>query len=109
MIYVDQLRPCGAPWRGGVACHLVSDQSRDELLGFAQSIRIPLAWFQPGSIPHFDLSPKMRTRALRAGAVSVDRRGIVDAGRRFREAQAAAARHHREWLAAGPDRGPLTP
>lgn len=109
MMYVDQLRPCGAPWKGGVACHLVSDHSREELLGFAQSIGLPQRWFQPGSVPHFDLSPAMRRRAVRAGAAAVDRREIVAAVQRFREASATTARRHREWLAAGPDRGPFVP
>lgn len=86
MILVDGCRPCGAPWAGGVACHLVSDESERELLDFASRVRIPLAWYQlgPGSMPHFDLSPGWRRKALAAGAVSVDRSGMVEALRRWR-------------------------
>jgi len=43
VIYVDSLRTCNAPWRGGVACHLVSDESEDELLSFAAARGIPRA------------------------------------------------------------------
>jgi uncharacterized protein DUF4031 len=84
-IFVDDLRPCGAPWRGGVACHLVSDRSKEELLSFAAALGIPRAWFQAGSVPHFDLSPSLRARAVRLGAKPVDRRGLVDAVRRYRQ------------------------
>ena len=84
MIYVDALRSCGAPWRGGVACHLVSDESEEELLSFAAALGIPRWWFQHGSIPHFDLSPSLRARAIELGAIAVDRRGFVDATRRLR-------------------------
>jgi hypothetical protein len=89
MIYVDELRACGAPWRGGVACHMVSDQGLEELRSFAQAIGLPAWWFQKGSIPHFDLSPSLRTRAIRHGAVAVDRRGFVEATRRLRARLAA--------------------
>jgi hypothetical protein len=91
MIFVDTARPCGAPWRGGVACHLVSDESEEELLSFAAVLGIPRAWFQRGSIPHFDLSPSLRARAIARGATPVDRRGFVEATRRLR-ARAADAR-----------------
>lgn len=84
MIYVDQLRACGAPWRGGVACHMVSDESLTELLRFGRTVGVPIGWLQRGSCPHFDLSPRLRAKAVHYGAVEVDRRGIVEAVRRFR-------------------------
>jgi hypothetical protein len=86
MIVVNACRPCGAPWPGGVACHLLSDESEHELLAFAQGLRIPLRWYQvaPLSAPHFDLSPSWRKRAIAAGAVTVDRLGMVEAIRRWR-------------------------
>jgi hypothetical protein len=86
MIVVDACRPCGAPWPGGVACHLVSDESERELLDFAQGIGIPLRWYQIGALsaPHFDLSPSWRKKAIAAGAVTVNRPGMVEAIRRWR-------------------------
>jgi hypothetical protein len=87
VIYVDQLRHGGAPWSGGFSCHMVSDVGEDELLSFASLLGLPRAWFQgcpPASIPHFDLSPRLRTRALELGAVEVDRSGLVAAVRRLR-------------------------
>jgi len=86
MIYVDGLRPCGAPWRGGVACHMISDTGPEELRSFAASLGIPLSWYQPGSIPHFDISPRLRSKAIASGATPVDRTEFVAAMRRMRSA-----------------------
>jgi len=88
MIYVDELLTRAAPWAGGRSCHMVSDISVDELLSFAASIGIPHAWYQAGSVPHFDLAPRLRARALCGGAIAVDRTGLLAAIRRFRAANA---------------------
>lgn len=85
MIYVDSLRPCGAPWAGGVACHMISDESAVELEDFAQSIGLLRAWYQPGNPPHFDLSPGFRKKAIAAGAQPADKYELVAAMKRFRE------------------------
>lgn len=85
MIYVDELRACGAPWNGGIACHMVSDQSEEELLSFAAALGLSRHWLQTRSAPHFDLSPAFRARALERGAVAVDGRGLVAAVRRLRK------------------------
>jgi hypothetical protein len=66
---------------------MVSDESVEELLGFAISLGLLRRWFQPGSAPHFDLSPRLRTKAIVAGAIPVDRRGFVDAVKRLRARQ----------------------
>lgn len=92
MIYVDELASWEAPWMGGVSCHMLSDESEEELLSFASSIGIPRAWFQPRSTPHFDLSPSWRRRAIAGGAVTVDKRGFVAAIHRFRERNGIAQR-----------------
>lgn len=84
MIFVDDLVRYGAPWSGGVSCHLISDESELELRAFAQGMGLPMHWFQNRSLPHFDLSPSWRARALKIGATPVDRRGFVEAVRRFR-------------------------
>lgn len=85
MIVVDACRPCGAPWPGGVACHMMSDESESELLDFAERLRLPLRWYQARSaVPHFDLSPGWRKKAVAAGAITVDRRGFAEAMKRWR-------------------------
>jgi len=88
MICVDSIQRGLTPWRGGAYSHLMSDESVGELLEFAKSIGLRLSWFQhksPGSLPHFDVTPGFRTRAIAAGAQPVDRRGFVEAMRRYRE------------------------
>lgn len=86
MIVVDALRAAAAPWPGGRACHLVSDTSVYELQAFARQIGLPSSWYQARSVPHYDLSPRLRARAVARGAVPVDRRGLVAAVQRFRAA-----------------------
>lgn len=79
MILVDEIAARGAPWSGGRSCHLISDSSATELLDFGRRLGIPLAWFQHrGTIPHWDLSPRWRARAIAAGARPVDRRRFVE-------------------------------
>ena len=85
MILVDRCRPCGAPWPGGVACHLISDDTEVELLEFAAAIGVPMWWYQArASVPHFDLSPRWRAKALAAGARDVERIELVEGMRRWR-------------------------
>ena len=86
MIVVDEIVGSGAPWRGARSCHLMSDTSVRELLEFARSAGMPWGWLQKNrDTPHFDLSPSYRARAIAAGAVPCDRRGFVEAMRRYRE------------------------
>lgn len=89
-IYVDNIidwpvevvaldaRHCGTRW-----CHLISDVSEEELHAFAVRIGMRRAWYQPG---HYDLTPRRRAAAIRAGAQPVDRVGFVAAVRRARAA-----------------------
>ncbi len=85
MILIDDCCPRGAPWPGGVSCHMSSDEGVGELLDFAKGIGLPMAWFQRrGSHPHFDLSPGWRKKAIAAGARDVDRYGYVEGVRRWR-------------------------
>lgn len=64
---------------------MISDSSVGELLDFATRIKLPMRWFQArASIPHFDLSPGWRAKAIAAGAVAADRREFVEGGRRWR-------------------------
>jgi hypothetical protein len=92
LIYVDAPRPRGAPWPGGCSAHLVSDSSAAELCSFAASIGVNTHWYQLRSYPHFDLSPRLYRKALAAGAVRVDRRGLVAALARLRAADPVVPR-----------------
>lgn len=92
MIYVDAPRPRSAPWQGGCSAHLVSDSSTAELCSFVASIGVNTHWYRSRSYPHFDLSPRLYRKALAAGAVRVDRRGVVAALARLRAADAVAPR-----------------
>lgn len=50
-------------------CHMVSDESVDELHEFAQRLGLRREWFQGGnSHPHYDLTEGKRWQALRLGA-----------------------------------------
>lgn len=80
MIMVDELvaygqasKPGGERYfgNGKSSCHLTTDGLLDELHAFAMRLGLKRAWFQAGSIPHYDLTPNKRLQALRLGAVEV--------------------------------------
>lgn len=68
---------------------MVSDESEFELVQFARALGLPEAWIQrtggPRNPPHFDLSPRMRVRAIAFGAVACDKYGYVAAVKRYRD------------------------
>lgn len=91
MIYVDSIQSGPTPWPGGRFSHMISDEGVGELLVFAQSIGLRTSWFQQrsaGAMPHFDVSPGFRAKAIRAGARAVSSREYVEAMRRYRERNA---------------------
>ena len=67
-------------WRGRRWCHLVSDESLDELHAFAARVGIPERGFQGD---HYDIPEEHRAELLQAGAVAVPSRELV---RRLRAA-----------------------
>jgi hypothetical protein len=67
-------------WRGRKWCHLVSDESYDELHAFAERVGIPHAGFQGD---HYDVPEEYRERLIEAGAINVESRVLV---RRLRAA-----------------------
>lgn len=80
MIYVDPLMDCvpNEKWPHGMACHMFTDALSDNLEPlhrFAESVGLKRDWFQqrPGKLPHYDLTAKMRTRAVLLGAMSLTR------------------------------------
>ena len=80
-VYVDQARH-----RYGrmIMCHMVAD-TPEELHAMAERIGMRREWFQAdASTPHYDVSRTRRTAAITAGAIEVDRRGMVAIIRRLR-------------------------
>ncbi|KPL02551.1 MAG: hypothetical protein AMK75_02645 [Planctomycetes bacterium SM23_65] len=70
MIMVDELRR----YRSGSWCHLTTDGDIEELHVFAQRIGLKREWFQNVRVPHYDLRPSLRRKALAAGARFVSAR-----------------------------------
>jgi len=68
------------PLGGRMFCHLVSDESLEELHLFASRIGLPRRAFHGD---HYDLPAEWRARAIEAGAEPVDPRVLV---RRLRDA-----------------------
>ena len=77
------------PHRDRRWCHLVSDESYDELHAFAARLGIPRRAFQGD---HYDLPEEHRARAIELGATPVPSRELVrrliHAGLRLRKQRA---------------------
>jgi uncharacterized protein DUF4031 len=73
MILVDPVRR----HRSGEWCHMVSDESVEELHEFAAKIGLKRHSFQSVSRPHYDLRPSMRRLAVSMGAEEVGIRDLV--------------------------------
>jgi hypothetical protein len=68
-VLVDELREYPhVRWTVKHWCHMVSDESFDELHAFAAALGIPRERFQRD---HYDLPPHLRDRAVAGGAVEV--------------------------------------
>lgn len=80
-VYVDDLMACipNRNWRWTHSCHLFAD-GIEELHQFAKDIGLKRAWFQykKGKTPHYDLNENMRSKAIRLGAVEIDRRQAAE-------------------------------
>lgn len=78
-IYVDELAVClrSKNWPYSQACHLVADNI-DELHLFASRLGLKRSWFQANTLPHYDLTKGMRLRAVKLGAVEIDRNRFVE-------------------------------
>ena len=81
-VYVDPLVVWGgdsAPpcFRHKPSCHMFAD-SLDELHRMALLIGMRRSWFQDRpSLPHYDLTPEKRKKAVRLGAKEVDNKFLV--------------------------------
>ena len=75
-VYVDEIRvwPTKIRCFKGGSCHLTAD-TLEELHAFAHRLALRREWFQDHSVmPHYDLTPARRERALEFGAVFVSTR-----------------------------------
>ena len=71
-------------------CHMIAD-TLDELHAMANEIGVARRWFQwRASHPHYDICKSKRAAAVQAGAVEVDRHGLVAVMRRTRHLRAEA-------------------
>lgn len=87
MVYVDALIDYG--WKLGPSCHLLADEW-EELHLFAQSIGMKRAWFQMGAggeVPHYDLTKKRREAAVKAGAIEISRKELVEKIQAYKNSQ----------------------
>jgi hypothetical protein len=79
-VYVDDIQVCvpNERWKWKEFCHLTADSVR-ELLAFADKLGLKRFWFQDDPrLPHFDLTPGMRAKAIRYGAQEVDFKFMVE-------------------------------
>ena len=93
-ILVDE---CIWPWRGRRWCHLVSDESLDELHDFAARLGMPRRIFQGD---HYDLHEDLRAMALAGGAIALSSRELL--GRLRAAGLRLSPGERRNW--AGDDR-----
>lgn len=96
-VYVDALVnwPVTKKWKHGKACHLMikPDTPIEKLHEFAEWLGLKRAWFQVSSsgLPHYDLTELKRAKAVKHGAIEIDRRGTVGIIEGWRKASAVQA------------------
>lgn len=72
------------------ACHMFTDGPLEDLHAMAERIGMNRSWFQDeGDLPHYDLNPRRREAAVRAGAVECDKRKTVEVMRTNRAKRTA--------------------
>jgi hypothetical protein len=78
VICVDELRDLGWVLYGKriQSCHMAAD-TLEELHAFAYRMGLKRKWFQDKSIPHYDLTEKMRNRAIQMGVKELRCSGFV--------------------------------
>lgn len=106
MVYVDDVRPClpNNRWRWSESAHLYADDV-DDLHAFAEMIGLKRSWFQSQILwfPHYDLTRRLRQRAIMKGARRQTRKEIVAFIRVGR--QAVKEREAREQASREPQYG----
>lgn len=86
-VYVDESQ---YPYGRMMMCHMIAD-TLDELHAMADRIGVARRWFQKhSSHPHYDICKSKRALAVTAGAIEVDRRGLIAVMKRTRHLKAEA-------------------
>lgn len=81
-VYVDDMR---APFGRMIMCHMVADTDY-ELHAMAAKIGVARKWHQKAGthLSHYDIALSKRALAVAAGAIEIDRQGMVNILRRKR-------------------------
>jgi len=84
-VYVDMLMNHGWILRGHKvkSCHMTAD-TPEELHTMAEKIGMKRSWFQPKSLPHYDLTTSRRKLALENGAIEITKNTFLDHMKRLR-------------------------
>lgn len=78
-IYVDTIRH----YPSGLWCHMATDGSIEELQRFAETMGLSKARIQHHRlVPHYDLRPLERERAITLGAIEVSSKELLRRTRR---------------------------
>lgn len=74
-VYVDRSL---WPYRHMIMCHLLADTA-EELHALAEQIGMKRQWVQRSShgILHYDICKAKRKKAVAAGAIELDRKGLI--------------------------------
>lgn len=90
-VYVDPWMPClpKGQYRWSGVSHMFAD-TLDELHSFATRLGLKRAWFQDHPLlKHYDLNASRRAKAVKLGAVELDRRAAVSKWHELREGEHA--------------------
>lgn len=90
-VFVDEIRHYpNAQWSRKHWCHMVTDGALDELHAMADTLGVPRGRLHHHRVlPHYDLPPDWRERAIALGAQPISRRELVALLRRVRSTRTA--------------------
>jgi hypothetical protein len=73
-------------WNWTRVAHLMAD-TEEELIAFGERIGCKPEWLQHSrlGVPHFDVTIRMRDKAVSAGAVEIDRKAEVALARKYQK------------------------
>lgn len=89
-VYVDDMQ---AGYGRMIMCHMVADTDV-ELHAMADQIGVARRWHQKAGTPHshYDICKSMRAKAVRLGAIEIDRKRLAEIIKNKRAAQLGGAR-----------------
>lgn len=95
-VYIDE--PAWR-WRGKLWCHMFADTLKELHVFATQKLGMKREWFQNHpSLPHYDVIETRRKKALKEGAIPVDRRFVYEAIKQRRQQNADK---HKARLSSG--------